>query len=64
MCQEEILNYLKKRKRPVDIRELLINIKANRASISRGCRRLRETKEVKYRRKKVGSYIKYIYYPF
>jgi len=62
MCQQEIINYLKKRKGPVDMRELIVNLPANRASISRGCRRLRETREVKFKKQKIKSYEKFIYF--
>ena len=62
MCQQEIINYLKKRKGPVDMKELIVNLPANRASISRGCRRLRETREVKFRKQKIKSYEKFIYF--
>ena len=61
MCQQEIIDYLHKKKKPVDMRELLVNIPANRASISRSCRKLRDQKEVKFRKEKIKSYEKFIY---
>jgi len=61
MGQAEIIKYLKKKKRPVDMKELLVNISGNRVSISRGCRKLRESKEVKFTKKKEKSYEKYYY---
>lgn len=66
MCQQEILNYVKKRgsqRNPIDMVELVANIPANRASISTGCRKLRKTKEIGYRKKKIKSYEKYLYFP-
>lgn len=62
MCQQDILNYLKKKREPVDMQELIMNIPANRASISRNCRRLRESNEVKYKKKKEKSYEKFFYF--
>jgi len=62
MTQEEIINYLKKRKKPVDMKELLINIPANRASISRGCKQLRKAREVKFVKKRIKSYEKFMYF--
>jgi len=61
MCQSDIINYLKKKKRPVDMRELLVNIPANRSSISKSCSKLRKNHEVKFRKEKVGAYEKFIY---
>lgn len=61
MCQQDIIKYLRKKGKPVDMRELMVNIPANRASISRNCRKLRERKEVKYVKKKERSYEKYYY---
>ena len=62
MCQNDILNYLKKKQKPVDMRELLVNIPANRASISRNCRKLRERKEVRFKKEKIKSYEKFYYF--
>jgi len=62
MCQNDILNYLKKKQKPVDMQELLVNIPANRASISRGCRKLRERSEVKFTKKRIKSYEKFMYF--
>lgn len=44
------------------MRELLVNIPANRASISRGCRKLRERNEIRFKKKKEGSYEKFLYF--
>jgi len=62
MSQQEILEYLKKKKKPVDMQELIVNIPANRASISKNCRKLRNSKEVKYKKKKEKSYEKFFYF--
>lgn len=62
LCQQDIINYLKKKKRYVDMRELLVNIPANRASISRNCRKLRENKEVGFKKKTIKSYEKFLYF--
>lgn len=62
MCQQEIMNYVKRRSQPVDMRELLVNIPANRASISRGCRKLRESKDIRFKKQKIKSYEKFIYF--
>jgi DNA-binding IclR family transcriptional regulator len=61
VCQQDIINYLKKNGRPVDIQELLVNVPANRASISRNCKKLRESQEIKYVKKKEKCYEKYYY---
>ena len=45
----------------MDMQELLTNIPANRASISRGCRKLRENGDVKFKKQKIKSYEKFIY---
>jgi len=62
MCQQEIINYLKRRGGPVDMKELIVNLPANRASISRGCRKLRETNDIRFKKQKVKSYEKFIYF--
>lgn len=62
MCQEDIVNYLKKRGKPADMQDLLIHIPANRASISRNCRKLREARDIKYKKKKIKSYEKFVYF--
>jgi hypothetical protein len=62
MCQQEIINYVRRRRKPVDMRELLVNIPANRASISRGCRKLRETGDIKFKKQKIKSYEKFLYF--
>jgi hypothetical protein len=62
MCQQEIINYVKRKRRPVDMRELIVNLPQNRASISRGCRKLREAKEIKFKKKKEKSYEKFFYF--
>lgn len=62
MCQQEIMNYLSKKRKPVDMKELIINIPANRASISRGCRKLRENNEIGFKKQKIKSYEKFLYF--
>lgn len=62
MCQQQIINYIRARGRHVDIQELIANIPANRASISRGCRKLRERKELKCMKKKIKNYEKFVYF--
>jgi hypothetical protein len=62
MSQEEILKYLKKIGKPVDIQQLLTVLPHNRATISKNCRRLRESKEIKFKIKKLKTREKFIYY--
>ena len=62
MCQDDIQKYLKGKRKPVDIQELITNIPANRSSISRNCKKLRESREVKFIKKKEKSYEKYLYF--
>ena len=62
MCQQAIINYIKRRRQPVDMRELIVNIPANRASISRGCRKLRENKDIRFKKQKIKSYEKFLYF--
>ena len=65
MCQGDIVKYLREQKRignkGSDMQELMVHIPANRAAISRGCRKLRESGDVKFRKKKIKSYEKFIY---
>jgi predicted transcriptional regulator len=61
MCQDEIINYLIKRRKPALMQELCANISCNRASISRSCRTLIKTKELKKRKIKEGFHVKYLY---
>ena len=49
MSQKEVILYLQKKKKPVDIKELLLVLPYNRATISRNCRVLRKNKEIKYK---------------
>jgi len=63
MCQEDIVNYLiKKRGVPVDIVELCRVIPANRKSISKSCASLRKSKEVKSTQVKQKNFVKFIYF--
>lgn len=66
MCQNEVLGYLARKKasrhNPVDMQELVVHIPANRSSISKNCRKLRERKEVNFVKKKEKSYEKFLYY--
>lgn len=62
MSQEEVIKYLKKRKKPVDMQELIINVPGNRASITRSCRKLKERNEIKYKEEKVKNYKKFFYF--
>jgi len=59
MSQKEVLLYLKRKKKPVDIKELLLALpQMNRTNVSRACRKLRDTKEIKF---KVESGRRYLY---
>lgn len=63
MCQQAIIKYLAKKKgKPVDMKELLIKLPANRASLSRSCKKLRECNEIKYKKKKERCYEKFVYF--
>ena len=63
MCQDNIIKYLiKKNGKKVDIVNLCLNIPANRSNISRACRKLREQKEIRYRKVKIEGGIKYVYF--
>jgi len=63
MSQEEIIKFLKKVNRPVDIKELMINFPTkSRVILSRNCRILRKYNEVKFKKVKEKYYLKYIYY--
>jgi hypothetical protein len=62
MCQNEIVRYLEKRRgKPVSIIELMAVIPANRAAISRSCKRLVDFKEIKVRKIRQGSALKYLF---
>jgi len=62
MSQTEILRYLRRKKKPVDMQELIVKLPCNRASISRNCKKLRERNEVKYIKKREKSYEKFYYF--
>jgi len=62
MSQIEVLRYLRIKKRPVDMQELLTAIPCNRATISKACAKLRKSKEVQFKKKKIKSYEKYFYF--
>ena len=47
MCQDKIINYILKVKRPVDINELCRVIPVNRQNISRACQQLAKYNEIK-----------------
>jgi uncharacterized membrane protein len=62
MCQEQIINYLEKRKgREVDINELIRAIPISRAAISRACRRMVKFNEIKIRPVKQGSFTRFMF---
>lgn len=62
MCQQEVINYLKKRRgKDVDIQELMRVIPANRISISRSCRKLAEYQEIKVKQVRQGPFIKFLF---
>jgi len=60
MSQKEVIVYLKKKARPVDIKELLVALPYNRATISRSCRVLRKHKEIKYKKLKGRRHVYYL----
>ena len=62
MSQQEIIKFLKKKKKPVDMQELLVAIPSNRASITRGCRKLIKSNEIKVKEKQVKNYKKFYYF--
>lgn len=62
MSQKEIIDTLKKTNRPLGIKELLIILPYNRATISRCCRVLRKNNEVKYKMEKLKRRSKFVYY--
>lgn len=62
MCQSDIIKYLIKRRKNVDMVELCKNIPVNRANISRACRKLRENKEVRFKKQRIEGGEKYIYF--
>jgi hypothetical protein len=62
MSQGQIIKYLKKMNRPVDIHELIINVSANRSSITTNCRRLIKFNEIKMKPMFIGRKIKHLYY--
>jgi hypothetical protein len=62
MSQSDVIKYLKKMKMPVDINQMIIALPGNRASISRNCEKLRNSKEIKFKTIKLGRGLKYFYY--
>jgi predicted transcriptional regulator len=64
MSQEAIIKFLKKQKSPVGIKELLIALPYNRATISVNCKKLRKSKEIKYSiiKTKASRKNKFVYY--
>ena len=62
MSQADIIKYLRKVKRPVDMLELVANLPYNRATISRNCNKLRKTGDVKYKKVQRDFYKLFIYY--
>jgi predicted transcriptional regulator len=59
MAQEDIIKYIIKVGKPVDIHELLVNIPLSRNTISVNCKRLIKSGELKV---KVCKYNKFLYY--
>jgi hypothetical protein len=61
MCQEEIYNYLKKKRgKEVTINELMLVIPANRAGITTACRKMAQRKEIKVRPVKEGPFTRFL----
>ena len=62
MCQQQIINYLEKRKgKEVDINELLRAIPANRGNISRACAKMAKYREIKIRQVKQGPFVRFMF---
>jgi len=60
MSKGDIINFLVKVKRPVDIVELCRNIPVNRTNISRAVRKLEYDGDIKVYRSKQGCFTKHI----
>jgi hypothetical protein len=61
MCQQEIYNYLKKKRgKEVTINELMLVIPANRPNISNACRKMAQRKEIKVRAVKEGPFTRFL----
>jgi uncharacterized membrane protein len=60
MTQQEIINYLIKRKNPVTLNELSDNLKINKTNVSRACRQLEKNKEIKVNKVKQGPFIRFM----
>lgn len=62
MCQEQVINYLKKRRgRQVDINELMRNIPVSRPNISRACSRLAKFREIRVEQVRTMGGIKFLF---
>lgn len=62
MCQEQVINYLKKRRgRKVDINELMRVIPVSRQNISRACSRLAKFREIRVEQIRTMGGIKYLF---
>lgn len=62
MCQDKIIKYILKVKRPVDINELCRVIPANRQNISRACQQLSKYNEIKVKPIKCIGGIKFWFF--
>jgi hypothetical protein len=61
MCQQEIYNYLKKKRgKEVTINELMLVIPANRGNISAACRKMAQRKEIRVRPVREGPFTRFL----
>jgi hypothetical protein len=61
MCQQEILNYLNKKRKPILMKDLCLVIPANRQNISRACSGMVKRKELTKKKIRDGNFIKFLY---
>jgi predicted transcriptional regulator len=61
MCQDKIIQYLIKVKRPVEINELCKVIGVTRQNVSRACGQMAKYKEIKVQRIKSRGGIKFLF---
>ncbi len=60
MGQQEIINLLVKRKRPMSLRDISGELGINRSSVSRACRQLNRNKEIKVMKRREKSVIRHL----
>ncbi|MCK9430515.1 MAG: HTH domain-containing protein [Candidatus Omnitrophica bacterium] len=62
MGQQEVIQYLIKQKRPVEIKEMSENLNITRSNISHSCNKLKKEKAIIIKPTKIGCFIKYMIY--